>query len=199
MATINERVLALEADNEVFANRLIELENMIQSSVNPIYPEPEANVKVKLVGGLIPKKANIDKGDGREDSGYDIFTTERFSIEAGKVCTVDTKIKLVIPPGYEGQIRPKSGLSKEGVLVLVGNAEECSAILGTVDNPYTGNLGVTIYNTMDRIKVYNAGDKIAQIVFVKLAKTTLDLMEEGEELPITDRGDKGFGSNITNN
>ena len=186
---LDERVIVLELAMDSAIDRLDELEKMISELKNPNYPEPEANVKVKLVGGIMPKKANIDKGDGREDSGWDIYSTERFSIEAGKVCTIDAKIQLNIPEGYEGQVRPKSGLSSKGIL----------AAWGTVDNPYTGNLGITLYNTTNTIWVCNAGDKIAQLVIAKLAKITFEIMGDDESLPLTDRGDKGFGSNTTNN
>ena len=83
--------------------------------------------------------------------------------------------------GYEAQVRPRSGLAAMGIL--------CS--LGTVDNGYRGEIGVTLYNhSWDNFRVKN-GDRIAQLVICPVVYPEL---VEVEELSETERGADGFGS-----
>jgi dUTP pyrophosphatase len=92
---------------------------------------------------------------------------------------------MAIPHGYEGQVRPKSGLAlKHGITVL--NTP------GTVDAPYRGEVGVIVINhdpkTAYEIK---KGEKIAQMVFNKVEYVAFT---EAKELVSTTRGEGGFGS-----
>ncbi len=90
-------------------------------------------------------------------------------------------IAIELPEGYEGQIRPRSGLSKKGVL----------AAFGTVDNSYRGEVKVTLINTsMERISI-EPYERIAQLV---IAPVTIPKIEYVEELSETERGENGHGS-----
>jgi dUTP pyrophosphatase len=100
---------------------------------------------------------------------------------------VPTGIKLSIPVGYEIQVRSKSGLSlNQGLMVL--NSP------GTVDQGYTGEIKVIIFNTNSKDYLINNGDKIAQAVLCPvMCGEVVDLINV-EKIEDGERSDKGFGS-----
>lgn len=105
------------------------------------------------------------------------------TIYAGTRKTLPTGLKMAIPVGFEGQVRPRSGNAhKKGLTVL--NAP------GTIDSDYRGEIGVILLNTSDSDIQILPGDKIAQMVFAPVAQATL---VEATELPATVRGEGGFG------
>lgn len=105
-------------------------------------------------------------------------------IEPGGRVLVPTGIKVEIPPGWEGQIRPRSGLAAEhGVTVL--NAP------GTIDADYRGEIAVLLVNLGARTYSVRRGDRVAQIVFARVATVAWD---EVPGLSGTERGAGGFGS-----
>ena len=96
---------------------------------------------------------------------------------------IPTGLYLEIPEGYEGQVRPRSGLAiKFGITVL--NTP------GTIDADYRGELKQILINLSDEPFVINNGDRIAQIVFARCEQAE---MVEVEELSETERGAGGFG------
>jgi dUTP pyrophosphatase len=95
---------------------------------------------------------------------------------------VPTGIAIEIPPGYDAQVRPRSGLTARGVMVA----------FGTVDADYRGELLVTMYVYGSRGSfTVNHGDRIAQLVIARLAQ--IDVCEV-DELSSTERGAGGHGS-----
>jgi dUTP pyrophosphatase len=101
----------------------------------------------------------------------------------GGRAAVPTGLALEIPVGFEGQVRPRSGLArKAGVTIL--NAP------GTIDADYRGEIVVLLVNLGDEPYTINSGDRIAQLV---IAPVTRGDFEEATELSTTDRGDGGFG------
>jgi len=95
---------------------------------------------------------------------------------------VPTGLRFQIPQGYEIQIRPRSGLSlKNGIM----------AILGTIDEPYIGDVGLIMINLGTENFVINPGDRLAQAVLNKVERIE---WEEVAELDQTERGEGGFGS-----
>ena len=97
---------------------------------------------------------------------------------------VPTGIAMAIPLGYEGQVRPRSGLAaRRGITVL--NAP------GTIDADYRGEVKVLLVNLSDEPFVVEHGDRIAQLVIAAVAMVDA---HEVETLPETDRGAGGFGS-----
>jgi len=97
---------------------------------------------------------------------------------------VPTGVAVSIPEGYEGEVRPRSGLAvNAGVTVL--NAP------GTIDADYRGEIKVILINLGNVPFEIRKGDRIAQIVFKKVARA---LWEELDDLPETARGAGGFGS-----
>jgi dUTP pyrophosphatase len=97
---------------------------------------------------------------------------------------VPTGLAVAIAPGFEGQVRPRSGLAlKTGVTVL--NAP------GTIDADYRGELMVLLVNTGDEAVAIEPGMRIAQLVIAAVERAGV---EEVGELPGTERGAGGFGS-----
>ena len=108
----------------------------------------------------------------------------QYTLNPGESWLFPTGICMEIPTGYEGQIRPRSGLAaKYGITVL--NTP------GTVDNDFRGQIHVCLLNTSNMPYTVHHGDRIAQMVFAKVEKAEF---EEVGELQSTDRGDGGFGS-----
>ena len=102
----------------------------------------------------------------------------------GAWALVPTGLRLEIPAGYEGQVRPRSGLAlKRGLTVL--NAP------GTIDADYRGEVGVVLVNLSAEDQRLETGDRIAQIVFAPV--TRADLVEV-DELTDSRRSSGGFGS-----
>jgi dUTP pyrophosphatase len=97
---------------------------------------------------------------------------------------VATGIAIALPPGYEGQVRPRSGLAaKFGVSVT--NSP------GTIDEDYRGEVKVILVNLGNKPFQWAKGERIAQLV---ITKANYVEVEESDELPETERGSKGFGS-----
>lgn len=95
-----------------------------------------------------------------------------------------TGISLSIPPGYEGQIRPRSGWAlKDGITVL--NSP------GTIDSDYKGEIKVLLINLGHESVEIKRGDRIAQLVIAPVIKAELVIVEE---LETSARGAGGFGS-----
>ncbi len=109
---------------------------------------------------------------------------EPMHILPGARAAVPTGLILAIPQGFEGQVRPRSGLAlKSGVTVL--NAP------GTIDSDYRGEVKVILVNTSSETFEIARGMRIAQIVFARVEQLKL---QEVHSLDETARGDGGFGS-----
>jgi dUTP pyrophosphatase len=109
---------------------------------------------------------------------------EDLILQPGERALVPTGLALAIPPGWEGQVRPRSGLAiRHGLGVL--NAP------GTIDSDYRGEVGVVLVNHGDAPFTVRRGDRIAQLV---LARVEPIEWEESEDLVESERGPGGFGS-----
>jgi dUTP pyrophosphatase len=106
------------------------------------------------------------------------------TITPGGRALVPTGIALAIPPGFEGQVRMRSGLAHDHGLALL-NAP------GTVDSDYRGELRVIVANLGSEPVTIRRGDRIAQIVFAPVARADF---EQVPELPKSARDTGGFGS-----
>ena len=101
----------------------------------------------------------------------------------GAWALVPTGLRFAIPPGYEGQVRPRAGLAlRHGIGVLNGP--------GTIDADYRGPVGVILFNFGKEAFVIRRGERIAQLVLARVERLRWD---EREELPETERGEGGFG------
>ena len=118
------------------------------------------------------------------DAGMDVRSVEDVMIPVGGRVLVHTGLVMLLPPMYEAQVRPRSGLAlNHGVTVL--NTP------GTIDSGYRGEICVILANFGDAVFQLKKGDKIAQIV---IAPVTQPEVVETDVVDETDRGASGFGS-----
>jgi dUTP pyrophosphatase len=117
-------------------------------------------------------------------AGMDVLAAEDVTLAAGARHAVATGLALAIPPGFEVQVRPRSGLAlKHGI--SVPNTP------GTIDSDYRGELKVILINHGAEPFAIRRGDRVAQLV---LAPVVLAAWDEVAELDDTERGAGGFGS-----
>jgi dUTP pyrophosphatase len=143
-------------------------------------------MKLKIKKLLVDAKIPEYSREG--DAGLDLTATSRFYDDYGNIC-YGTGIAIKVPDGYEGQIRPRSSISKYELIL-------CNS-LGTIDSNYTGELICKFkivkggHSKVNKEIVYEVGDKVAQLLIKPCPKIEF---EEVEELEVTNRGDLGFGS-----
>lgn len=119
-------------------------------------------------------------------AGLDLLAAvaEPVELAPGARHLVPTGISIALPPGYEAQVRPRSGLAlKHGVTLL--NSP------GTIDADYRGEVGVILINLGEAPFHLQRGDRIAQLVIAPVARLA---WRESESLPESGRGAGGFGS-----
>ncbi len=119
-------------------------------------------------------------------SGFDLRAAldEPLVLEPGQRSLVPTGISIAIPPGYEGQVRARSGLAVRNGIALV-NAP------GTIDADYRGELRVILINLGEEMFTIQRGERIAQLVITPVLRVELERVDRLEETP---RGAGGFGS-----
>ena len=118
--------------------------------------------------------------DLRANETVELAPMQRFAVGTG--------IRIAIPEGYEGQVRPRSGLAlRQGL--SIPNAP------GTIDADYRGDVKVILINLSEERILIRKGDRIAQLVICPVSKAELVVCED---LPATIRGDGGFGSTGVN-
>jgi dUTP pyrophosphatase len=172
----------------------------------------KVNVKIKRLhpDAVIPKYAH------EGDAGFDLVAVEDTIIEPGETKLVRTGLAFELPPGYEIQVRPRSGISLKTKLRVV---------LGTVDSGFRGEIGVIVDNIAPKIDaqsyhfetidggitgiydenmkqlsakvgtyIIRKGDRIAQAVIKPVEQAGF---VEVDELDETERGEGGFGSTGT--
>lgn len=146
---------------------------------------------------ILPTKAHAT------DSGFDLYANNDIEIKPGETKVIKTGIAVHLPTGYEAQVRPRSGVTSNTKLRVQ---------LGTIDNDYTGEIGIIVDNAevnsviagkhvdgsicreikhkYGRYKI-RKGDKLAQLVIQPIPVTEA---YEIDKLPKTRRGNNGFGS-----
>ena len=109
--------------------------------------------------------------------------SEPITLEPLQRCLVPTGLYIAVPPGYEAQVRPRSGLAiKKGITVL--NSP------GTIDADYRGEVCIILINLSAETFVIEDGERIAQMI---IARNEQAEWQPGESLDDTDRGTGGFG------
>jgi dUTP pyrophosphatase len=106
------------------------------------------------------------------------------TIAPGASALVPTGLAMAIPPGWEGQVRPRSGLAAK-------HAITCLNAPGTIDADYRGEVKVLLVNHGREPFTVQHGERIAQLVIAPVAQAELEIVDA---LPATDRGEGGFGS-----
>ena len=116
-------------------------------------------------------------------AGLDLRADAAITLAPGERALVPTGLAIAIPEGFEGQVRPRSGLAlREGIT--------CLNSPGTIDSDYRGELGVILANLGQKPVTIQRGDRIAQLVVARVERAEL---VEGKTLPQSRRGEGGFG------
>ncbi len=153
-------------------------------TADPAAPGPDGHLRVRVIVGsghgppryATPHSAGMDLRAHLPPGGIVLAPGQRVLVPTG--------LRLQIPPGYEGQVRPRSGLAlKRGLTVL--NAP------GTIDADYRGDVGVILVNLSGEPQRIEPGERVAQLV---IAPVTRVRWEEVDELDESERGGGGFGS-----
>lgn len=156
-------------------------------------------IKTRLLypGALLPKKST-QLASGFDLHAYEILDVDdflefkpnvdhafsRYTIYPGERVFVRTGIAVEIPEGWEGQVRPRSGLALKHGITVVNTP-------GTIDADYSGEIGVVLLNTGDHALIITKGERIAQLVFSPVFHNVQ--LVEGKTRTNTERGSGGFG------
>lgn len=117
-------------------------------------------------------------------AGLDLVASEDVLLSPGAHAAIPTGIALAIPVGYEGQVRPRSGLALRHRVTVLNSP-------GTIDWDYRAEIKVLLINLGDAPYTVRRGDRIAQLVIAPVCRVSL---REVSSLPATERGEGGFGS-----
>ena len=118
-----------------------------------------------------------------EDAGMDLCAVEDATLDPGVARLVPTGLTIEVPPGYEAQVRPRSGLALKHAITMP-NAP------GTIDPGYRGEVRVILLNLGREPYTIHAGDRIAQMIVARYE--AVEWLEG--ELAGSKRGEGGFGS-----
>ena len=118
-----------------------------------------------------------------EDAGMDLYSVAAAAIAPGEIALIPTGIAIELPPGFEAQIRPRSGLALKHGITLPNSP-------ATIDPGYRGEIRVIVQNLGREPVHLAAGDRIAQMVVARYEAVEWDETELGESV----RGTGGFGS-----
>lgn len=130
--------------------------------------------------------ASLPRYATEEAAGMDLCSTVEVELAPLERKLVPTGLRLVLPSGYEAQVRPRSGLAlKKGIGMV--NAP------GTIDSDYRGEIGVLVINLSGESVKLEKGERIAQLVVCPVVRATLREVSNVNEYA-TERGEGGFGS-----
>ena len=165
-----------------------ELEDILGIGFDDLEEEIYKNARTKTIEvELVHDDAVFPKYAYESDSGFDLHSTQDLTIGPFGRILVPTGIKVSFDEGYEIQVRPKSGLAiKQGLTVL--NTP------GTVDQGYTGEIQVIVFNTNNYTVMIPKGMKVGQAVLCPVINGKYVRFEKVDTLNEKDRGDNGFGS-----
>lgn len=179
--------------NLLFSSKVQNSEEIISPQTQTVSPTPifveqptESTKKIETctetlrVEKIIPE-AKIPSKAHQFDAGYDLYSSDYYSILPYSQALVSTGIKMAIPNGYAGLIWDKSGLANEGITTMGG----------VIDSTYRGEIKVVVKNLSEDIFNIVPGQKISQIIIQAIAN--IDMKEDKIE-DVTERRDAGFGS-----
>jgi dUTP pyrophosphatase len=140
-------------------------------------------LKVKLLNHF---KGDVPKYQSELASGFDVRAqlTENLILKPGERALVPTGLSFEIPPGYEIQARPRSGLAAKHGISLVNTP-------GTIDADYRGEVKIILINHGQEVFEVKDQERIAQLVLAPVAFANLEI---SDDLSATTRGVDGFGS-----
>ena len=117
-------------------------------------------------------------------AGYDLASAETATLQPMERKLIRTGLQIALPPGYECQLRPRSGLALRDGITLPNTP-------ATIDSDYRGELMVALVNLGDRPFEVTRGMRIAQMVVAPVVRVRFQPVEG---LPVSERGGGGFGS-----
>jgi len=137
---------------------------------------------LRLPGNDLPLPQRATPGS----SGVDLRACvgEPVTLAPGARALIPTGFAMALPEGYEAQVRPRSGLAAQAGVTMLNTP-------GTIDADYRGEVRVLAVNLGQDDVVIRRGDRIAQMVIKRVPASEL---VEVDELPASERGEKGFGS-----
>lgn len=136
--------------------------------------DPLANADIPLPDYMTPQAAGMDICAAIDDA---------LTVAAGDIALISTGFAMALPPGFEAQIRPRSGLAVHHGIGLI-NAP------GTIDADYRGEIKIAVINLGKKPYTFHRGQRIAQMVIQHVCRAELDVVDR---LPATQRGNGGFG------
>ncbi len=141
---------------------------------------PRVAIQKLRTDAIVPKYMSA------EAAGLDLCAAldAPLTIAPHKRAVIGTGLAFALPHGYEGQLRPRSGLARHHGVTLVNSP-------GTLDSDFRGELTILLINHGDEPVVIEPGHRIAQLVIAPVVQAEL---EQVDTLPTTDRGAGGFGS-----
>jgi dUTP pyrophosphatase len=180
--------IKLEAGIEPDDEYQKEFEDLLGIDFDDLDEQIAVNAKTKYIEiELVHEDAVFPKYAYPSDSGFDLHSTQDLTIGPFGRILVPTGIKVSFPENHEIQVRPKSGLAiKQGLTVL--NTP------GTVDQGYTGEIQVIVFNTNNYTVMIPKGMKVAQAVLCPVINGKYVRFEQVDTLDEKDRGNNGFGS-----
>lgn len=148
--------------------------------------EQEVVVRVLRVGSV---EMPLPKYQTAGSAGMDVHaaTCEPVTLAPLERKLFPTGLALAIPPGYEVQVRPRSGLAAKRGLTVINTP-------GTIDSDYRGEVGIVLVNLSNEAAVVEPGERIAQLVLAKVERAALTVVASLED---TERGAGGYGSTGT--
>lgn len=120
-------------------------------------------------------------------AGMDLRIIEDVRLDPGQRILARTGIRAAIPHGFEGQVRPRSGLALKKGISMVNTP-------GTIDSDYRGEIGIILINLGQDVVQLSAGERVAQLVICPVTRAAWQVTDS---LDATERGGGGFGSTGT--
>jgi dUTP pyrophosphatase len=114
----------------------------------------------------------------------DLCSTEDVALQPLERSLVGTGVRMAIPKGFEGQVRPRSGLALKKGVSMVNTP-------GTIDSDYRGEIKCLLINLSQEPVLLAKGERIAQLVIVPVSQAYLEVVDDLDD---TERGEGGFGS-----
>jgi dUTP diphosphatase len=147
--------------------------------------EARVKIQVKRLRESSGEQVPLPRYMTEHSAGMDLFADVEGEVvlNPGERRLIPTGIALSIPPGFEGQVRPRSGLAMREGISLVNTP-------GTIDADYRGEVGVLLINFGKQPFRLKRGDRIAQLVIAPVCRAELELTDE---LEATSRNEGGFG------
>jgi dUTP pyrophosphatase len=155
---------------------------------SPGEKSPEHNGLILKIRRLNPEKDQDLPLPGYMSSGASgldlpAAIEEELVLAPGEIRLIPTGLVLAIPPGYEGQVRPRSGLALKHGIGLINSP-------GTIDSDYRGEIGIALINLGPKPFTLRRGDRIAQLVINRVYQAHIRLVDDLDQ---TERADGGFG------